>query len=37
MYQSSVPASLTRKYHPEVLELLHLLQCIAAYLQYTLP
>jgi len=32
-----IPSSVTRKYHPTVLELLHLLRCIAAYLQYTLP
>jgi len=31
------PPSVTRKYHPKVLELLHLLQCIAAHLQRTLP
>jgi len=30
------PPSVTRKYHPNVLELLHLLQCIAAHLQHTL-
>ena len=32
-----VPTSVTRKYHLKILELLHLLQCISAYLQNTLP
>jgi len=31
-----VPTFVTRKYHPTVLERLHLLQCIAAHLQETL-
>jgi len=31
------PPSVTCKYHPQVLERLHLLQCIAARLQHTLP
>ena len=32
-----VPTFVTRGYHPNVLASLHLLQCIAAYLQKTLP
>ena len=31
-----VPPSVTREYHSKVLELFHLLQCIAAHLQHTL-
>jgi len=31
------PPSVTRKYHPDVLDRLHLLQCIAAHLQLALP
>ena len=31
-----VPTSVTREYHPKVLERLHLLQCISAHLQTTL-
>ena len=31
-----VPSSVTREYHPKVLEVLHLLQCIAASLQHAL-
>ena len=31
-----VPISVTREYHPKVLECLHLLQCISAHLQNTL-
>jgi len=31
------PFSVTREYHHMLLELIDLLQCIAAYLQYTLP
>jgi len=33
VYYLLVPPSVTREYHPKVLELLHLMQCIAAYLQ----
>ena len=32
-----VPTSVTREYHPKVLERLHLLQCIFAHVQNTLP
>ena len=32
-----VPTYVNRKYHPMVLERLHLLQCISAHLQNTLP
>jgi len=32
-----VPLSVTCEYHPKVLELLPLLQCIAAYLYLALP
>jgi len=32
-----VPTSITLEYHPKVLERLHLLQCISAHLQKTLP
>ena len=31
-----VPSFVIREYHPKVLERLHLLQCIATYLQHTL-
>jgi len=31
------PTSVTRESHPKVLERLHLLQCISAHLQETLP
>jgi len=34
---SFVPTSVTRDYHPKVLERLQLLQCISAHLQNTLP
>jgi len=34
---SFVPTSVTREYHPKVLERLHLLQCISAHLKNTLP
>ena len=36
-FTNPVPPSITRKYHPKVLERLHLLNCIAACLQRTLP
>jgi len=32
-----VPTSVTRKYHPKVLERLNLLQCIFAHVQNALP
>jgi len=32
-----IPTSVTREYHPKVLERLHLLQCIFAHVQNTLP
>jgi len=32
-----VPTSVIREYHPKVLEHLHLLQCVSAHLQKTLP
>jgi len=32
-----VPTSATREYHPKVVERLHLVQCISAHLQNTLP
>jgi len=32
-----IPTSVTREYHPKELERLHLLQCIAAHVQNTLP
>jgi len=31
------PTSITREYHPKLLERLHLLECISAHLQNTLP
>jgi len=35
VHQSPCLVSVTREYHPNVLELIHLLRCIAAYLQRT--
>ena len=32
-----VPTSVTRENHPKLIERLHLLQCISAHLQHTLP
>ena len=37
VYQSPCSASVSREYDPNVLELLYLLQCIAAHLQPKLP
>jgi len=37
IYLLIVPPSVTREYQPKILELLHVLQCIAAHLQHTLP